>query len=138
VSGPAEVRELWRARTLSGSRYDLMVDVAGRYWVRGQNVVTPRSDLVGMDDWYEIARPAPWPPQMGSPVIFVAPDDPDAKPARGPFGGTPAPAHGAPPGARWLVPVAYCGFCQESWPTVDAPPPTWSSLSRGIGASGGH
>jgi hypothetical protein len=88
MSGPGRVRVIVCVRTLTGSRYDLLADVDGRFWVRGQNRVSPTSQLVGTACWFEVRQPQPWPPEPGSPLLFVAPpafarDDPRRVPGGG-------------------------------------------------------
>lgn len=62
----------WTIHTRSGSLYRIAVDSAGRWWISGDNVRTPISSYLG-DGCWEIQPPSPWPPQIGSPLTFLAP-----------------------------------------------------------------
>jgi len=74
--------------TETGSRYRIHEDVAGTFWLSGENVPNPQSRAIGPEEW-EIERPQPWPPEIGQRLwmpsaYFNAPKD---HPGRIPGGG---------------------------------------------------
>lgn len=64
--------ERWEITTESGSLYRFGLDADGRWWVSGDNVASPTSSSLADGSW-EIAPPAAWPPELGSPLEFRAP-----------------------------------------------------------------
>lgn len=61
-------------RTITGSRYTVRASADGRFWLSGDNRVSPTSVPIQDGEW-EITRPTPWPPILGEglylPSAFV-------------------------------------------------------------------
>lgn len=61
----------WRVRTQTGSRYDIVHDDEGQWWLSGQNVPNTFSDPMPPGQW-RIDPPTPWPPAIGARLTLRA------------------------------------------------------------------
>lgn len=83
-----ELRRGASLRTASGSVYRVVQDAERRWWLNADNVPNPASRKLDPQFWWRIQQPNPWPPELGSPVMLLAPLDFDrCDPERLPGGG---------------------------------------------------
>lgn len=74
--------------TRSGSVYRVGRGTHGRWWMAADNVPNPTSVALDPDDWWEIRRPEPWPPELGERIWLMPPEELDCDdPRRMPGGG---------------------------------------------------
>jgi hypothetical protein len=120
-------------RTLRNSQYDLLRDSYGQFWVRGRNMPNPRSSQLAPETWYIIARPTPWPPQPGVPLVFMAPSVLErGDPRRVPGGGkrsSPVVQVEPRPGSRWPTSPPTLPLC----PRCGDRPTWWQWIAIQIG-----
>lgn len=77
----------WQVQTESGSRSVVGKDREGKWWLSGDNVVTPTSAPL-QDGVWEIREPDIWPPAIGERMILLAnPALEHDHPLRAPGGG---------------------------------------------------
>lgn len=75
-------------RTATGSVYRMVEDGETRWWLNADNVANPTSRRLDPQVWWRIQQPDPWPPELGSPVMLLAPLEFDRRnPERLPGGG---------------------------------------------------
>lgn len=61
--------------TESGSRYNILEDSQGEYFLRAENVENPNSIALDPEIVWKIEQPAPWPIEVGKPVLLAARQD---------------------------------------------------------------
>ncbi len=67
------VHRYCRVETRSGSIYHVIEQTRSNFWVRVENVPNPQSEAIPRDRWWQIEPALPWPPQVGLPLMLIAP-----------------------------------------------------------------
>ncbi len=84
---PGHQRPIAVIQTESGSIYRFYRDDNGRWWVRARNRPSLTSTALPPDVGFEILPPAPWPPRLFAPLVFVSAVEDRSSPSRLPGGG---------------------------------------------------